>query len=173
LDPSRFPHPGLTFRWIRTITRRSWYIHNDGTQWIVTQRSNRGVPNPADDSGGPAYDTTTLSSSNKLYSFDDSALDLSHDEISASVGDFVYEEKQFNYEVDVRIGGVWFKVASQAEGQILNAERTGSTGTVASDWAGVENSFSARTIPVQITEGDVRAIVGGTEPISIDAHAND
>jgi hypothetical protein len=169
-----FPAESATrfaFRWQRLITRRSWYIRRDaaGPRWNVTQRSRRGPL--ADDTGaGNFNDATPSTPGRRLYIYDCSGLLLAGEAVA--VGDFIHEQKDFIYRVFVRLNGVWTLCSAIHVGQIITARRTATTGTVASDWTGVENSNAIRRLDARINQAQVRAIVGGSEPIAIAAGAN-
>jgi hypothetical protein len=161
----------FTFRWQRLITRRSWRFHRDaaGPRWNVTQRSRRG---PLDnDTGDPEFnDATPSTPGRRIFIYDNSALGLGTE--TGAIGDFVHEKKDFIYRVFVRLNGVDTLASAIHVGQIITARRTANSGTVATDWAGLENSNAIRHINPTITEAQVRAIVGGADPITIAAAAN-
>jgi hypothetical protein len=161
----------FTFRWQRLITRRSWYFTRNaaGPRWTVTQRSRRG-PLSDDTDAGDFNDPTPSAPGRRLYMYDCSALGLAGE--PSAVGDYIHEKKDFIYRAFVRLNGVWTLSSAIHIGQIITARRSATTGTVASDWTGVENSNAIRHINPTITEAQVRAIVGGTDPITIDAGAN-
>jgi len=161
-----------TFRWKRLLTRRSWNIRKNaaGTGWDVTQRTRRGFPD--DDTGADSFNDPTPSATRKIYIYDDSAL-LPGSVAADKVGDFIYEEKDFTYRVDVTVRGSWRTCAEKHYGQSIKVKRKATTGTTASDWDGLENSFAERTLSATIDEAKVRGIVAGALPITIDAHAND
>jgi hypothetical protein len=164
-----------TFRWKRLITRRSWYIkYNSGTNsWLVTQRSSRGTTAPDDDTGVSDFYDASPSSLGKIYFFDNSALgpnDFSGS--SLGIGDYIREEKAFTYLVDYFNGTSWVRVGRMNMGQILTVRRYGTTGVVTSDWEGKENSVAARRLDAVIKQNEVRNVVGGSAPISIDSSAN-
>ena len=160
------------FRWKRFITRRSWIFETDGAQWEVKQRSRRGFPD--DDTGAATFnDATPSAAHNRMYIYDNSALaPASGISAGLDVDEFVYEEKNFAYQVDFQRNAGWIKTAEKDVGQIITAKRKDTTGTVSSDWTGIENSTALRTVSATITEAEVRAIVGGALPIVIDANAN-
>lgn len=63
---------------------------------------------------------------------------------------------------------------SIGRGQVILVKKVNTTGTYSTDWHGITNSVTTTAIPnCIITESKVRAIVGGSLPIVIDAHAND
>jgi hypothetical protein len=161
----------LTFRWKRLITRRSWHIRLNaaGDKWIVTQRSKRGPLD--DDTGADDFNDPTPSSNNKIYIYDCSGL-LPGNSASDKVGDFIREEKFFLYRVERDDNGSWVTCAELNTGQVIIVKRKATTGTTATDWEGVENSFEVRTLDALITEAEVRAMVGGSIAIEIDAGAN-
>ena len=162
------------FRWKRFITRRSWIFEKNGagTQWEVEQRSRRGFPD--DDTGAATFNDASPSvAHNRLYIYDNSALlPASGSSAALSVDEFVNEEKNFTYQVDFQRNAVWLKITEKDVGQIITAKRKDTTGTVSSDWTGIENSTALRTVSATITEAEVRAIVGGALPIVLDANAN-
>jgi hypothetical protein len=168
-----FPHEAatrFTFKWQRLLTRRSWYLLRNaaGTRWNVTFRSSRGPL--ADDTGSSDFFDSTPSPGDKIYSYDNSALLLGPE--TTPVGGFVHEKKDFIYRVWVRLNGVWTLCSAVHMGQVITARRTATGGTVAADWAGVENSEAIRRIDTRISQAQARAIVGGTDPIDIAAAAN-
>ncbi len=160
-----------TFRWKRLLSRRSWNIRKNaaGTGWDVTQRSRRGFPD--DDTGADTFNDPTPSATRKIYIYDCSAL-MPGNVAADKVGDFIYEEKDFTYRVDINVRGGWQTCAEKHYGQSIKVKRKATTGTTASDWDGVENSFAERTLSATITEAEVRGIVGGALPITIDPTAN-
>lgn len=159
----------FTFRWQRLIDRRSWRFRRAAGRWNVTFRSRRGPLD--DDTGAAAFnDATPSAAGRRIYIYDNSALALGPETIAT--GDFVHEKKDFIYRVSVRLNGVWTICSAIHVGQVLTARRTATTGTVATDWAGVENSNAIRRLTTTITEAQVRAIVGGADPIDIAAGAN-
>jgi hypothetical protein len=161
----------FTFRWQRLLTRRSWYFRRDAAakQWNVTQRSSRG-PLADDTDGGDFNDSTPSSPSRRIYMYDCSALALAGETVS--VGDYVHEKKDFVYRVFVRLDGVWVLCSAIHVGQILTAKRKATTGTVSSDWTGVENSNAIRRLDHTVNEAQVRTIVGGSDPIALALGAN-
>lgn len=166
-----------TYRWQRLITRRSWYVRLDstGTKWVVTQRSSRGTTTPDDDTGDPAFnDPTPSSSTGKVYIYDNSALFLGTDngDTNNKIGDFIREEKAFIYKLQRLQGTTWIDVATANVGQLIIVKRKATSGTVSSDWDGLENSTAKRTLDATISEAEVRAMVGGTLPIEIATNAN-
>jgi hypothetical protein len=160
-----------TFRWKRLISRRSWNIRKNaaGTGWNVTQRTRRGFPD--DDTGGNSFNDPTPSATRKIYMYDCSAL-VPGNQAADRVGDFIYEEKDFTYRVDIEVRGTWHTCAEKHYGQAIKVRRIATTGTTATDWAGVENSFAELTLSATINEAKVRGIVGGALPITIDPGAN-
>ncbi len=166
----------IEFRWKRYITRRSWYIKQDGgTNWLVTQRSKRGVPTPDDDTGSDVFNDPTPSvAQSKIYMYDCSGLlPAAGGGSSLSVGDFIREEKAFRYAVEWRTsGGTWSECSTMNVGQVIVTKRTNTTGVVANDWEDIENSNETVTLNATISEGEVRSMVGGTLPITIHPDAN-
>jgi hypothetical protein len=160
------------FQWKRFITRRSWFIRLNaaGNQWDVTQRSRRIGE---DDTGAAVFNDATPSALNKLYIYDNSAL-LPESGLPAGFnnGDFVYEEKDFTYQIQRQVGAVFVTLATLSVGQRIVARRAGATGTFATDWAGVDNSTAVRVLSATVSEAEVRAIVGGAIAINIAAGAN-
>lgn len=168
--------PATVFRWMRMLTRRSWFIQLStfSTQWNVTQRSVRG---PADDTDAGDYNDATPSAAlNRMYIYDNSALVLSAAHVpetaNVPVGGYVYEEKAFTYKLERQDGAAWITCTEIAVGQIIKARRDDDTGTVTTDWVGLENSHGIRLLSATVTEAEVRAIVGGALPIVIDPNAN-
>lgn len=168
----------FTFRWQRLITRRSWSFRRDaaGPRWNVAQRSRRGPLD--DDTGDPEFnDATPSTPGRRIYIYDNSALTRPPSGINMAaepfaVGDFAHEKKDFIYRVFVRLNGVDVLASAIHVGQIITARRTATSGTVATDFVGVENSNAIRRLNPTINEAQVRAIVGGTDPITIAANAN-
>lgn len=170
----------LTYRWKRFISRRSWNIrHVDATtrlgveitaaHWDVTQRTRRGFPD--DDTGSGAYNNAVPNANAKMYIYDDSAL-TPETVAQNKVGDFIYEEKDFTYRVERNLRGTWVTCAEIRVGQLIRVKRIATTGTVTSDWQGIENSTAVRTVSATIDEGKVRGITGGTDAINIASDAN-
>jgi hypothetical protein len=162
----------LTFRWKRFLSRRSWNIRHDTAhhRWNVTQRSRRGFPD--DDTGPATFNTPVPNANRRIYSNDGSAL-LPGNVAADAVGDFIYEEKDFTYRVERNLRGSWITCVEMRVGQIEKVRRIATTGTVATDWSGLENSTALRTVSATIDDAKVRGIVGGADAINIDAHAND
>lgn len=163
----------FTFRWQRLITRRGWRIRRDaaGPRWTVTQITRRGPL--VDDTGDPDFnDATPSTPGRRLYMYDCSALNADMRADPAAVGDFLHEKKDFIYRVFVNLNGVWTLASATHVGQIITARRRATGGTVATDWVGVENSNEIRRLNTTISEADVRAIVGGTDPITLAPGAN-
>ena len=162
---------GLTFRWKRLLTRRSWFIRKDPSadKWKVTQDARRGFPD--DDTGDDAFNDPTPSANMKIYIYDNSGDYFPSNPLN-KVGDYIYHEKDFTYRVDLSRRGSWITCAQFHVGQKIIAKRKATTGRVADDWDGVENSTAVRTLSVDVTEAKVRSIVGGSWPIEIDAGAN-
>ena len=166
--------PNIDWRWKRFITRRSWTITMNGqsTGWTVSQRSKRGAPPPPDDDTGSTifYDETPSSTTGKIYFADGSALAPAQGAVTA-IGDFVYEEKQFTYQIETNAGGAWTKAAELDVGQTIIAKRI-TAGNTAAAFQGIENSNQIRKLDAIVTEAEVRNMVGGTLPITFDATAN-
>jgi hypothetical protein len=166
--------PNVHWRWKRLLSRRSWFIRQNaqGNGWEVTQRSKRGAPPPpVDDTDTGDYNDDTRSPNGKIYIYDCSALAPAQGGATA-IGDFVYEEKQFTYQVESDAGGSWQVVGTLDVGQKIIAKRIANTGTVANDFQGLENSNVIRVLDAQISDAEARAIVGGSLPITIDSAAN-
>jgi hypothetical protein len=164
----------FTYRWVRLITRRSWYIRfdNANNRWVVTQRSSRGTAAPEDDTGAANYnDPTPSSATGKVYIYDNSALAIVSDP-NDNIGDYIREEKAFVYRLERQDGSTWRLLTQMNVGQIILTRRKATTGVVADDWQPIENSNLKRTLDATITEGEVRATVGGNLPIFIDPGAN-
>lgn len=162
---------GLTFRWKRLISRRSWNIrHNAATaSWTVTQRSRRGFPD--DDTGDASFNNAVPNANRRMYIYDDSAL-LPGNAAADRIGDFLREEKDFTYRLERNNRGTWVKCAEFRVGQLITVRRIATTGTTATDWSGIENSTAIRILSATINESKVRAIVGGADAITIAATAN-
>lgn len=170
----------LNYQWIRYLSRRSWYIRfndagdNDPSNdfWFVTQRTSRGVPVRADDTGSSDFNDPTPSiNAGRVYIYDNSAL-LPGNDAADHVGDFIHEEKRFLYVLQRQDRGSWVNLSSAWVGQIITVRRSAVTGSVAADWQGIENSNASQYLDATISEAEVRAIVGGTTPIMIDSGAN-
>lgn len=163
----------FTFRWQRLITRRGWRIRRDtaGPRWTVTQIARRG---PLVDDTGPGdfNDATPSTPGRRIYIYDCSALNADMRADPAAVGDFLHEKKDFIYRAFVNLAGVWTLASATHVGQVITARRRATTGTVATDWVGVENSNEIRRLTTTISEAEVRAIVGGTDPITLAPGAN-
>jgi hypothetical protein len=163
----------FTLRWQRLITRRAWRIHRDsaGPRWNVTQEARRGPL--VDDTGADDFnDATPSTPGRRIYMYDCSALNIDMRTDPAVVGDFLHEKKDFIYRVFVRLNGVWTLASATHVGQVITARRRATTGTVTSDWVGVENSNEIRRLNTTISEAEVRAIVRGTDAIAIAPGAN-
>ncbi|HUB47733.1 MAG TPA: Ig-like domain-containing protein [Acetobacteraceae bacterium] len=165
--------PGATgpFRWRRLITRRSWNIRHDTTnnRWNVTQRSRRGFPD--DDTGPAAFNNPVPNGNHRIYIYDCSALGPGN-AAADNIGDYIYEEKDFTYRVERSVRGTWVTCAEIRVGQVETVRRIATTGTVTSDWQGLENSTAVRTVTATIDDAKVRGIVGGSDAIVIDGSAN-
>ncbi|MFO1498143.1 MAG: hypothetical protein U1G07_07080 [Verrucomicrobiota bacterium] len=162
---------GITFRWKRLITRRSWNIRHDaaGPRWNVTQRTRRGFP--SDDTGDGSFNNAVPNANRRMYIYDDSAL-LPGNDAADRIGDYIYEEKDFTYRLERDNRGTWVTCAEFRVGQIIKVRRIATSGTVATDWSGQENSTDIRTLSATIDEAKVRGIVGGADPIVIAPTAN-
>jgi GT2 family glycosyltransferase len=161
----------FTFRWKRFLFSRSWFIRLNAakTAWVVTQRGKVG-PN-TDDTGSSIFNSTVPSPQLKLYIYDNPGLMLGNDSVS-KVGDFVRLEDDFLYQVQRNVGGTWQTCAQFHVGVLAIAKRKAVTGTVPNDWTGVECSSAIRTLNAVIDQTKVRAMVGGSLPIQINAAAN-
>jgi len=161
----------FTFRWQRLVTSRSWRLRRNaaGTRWNVTFRNSAG---PLDDDTGDAAFNDAMPSSpgRRLFMYDNSGVFLGAETLP--VGAFVHLRHDFIYRVWVRIAGTWTLCSAIHVGQVITARRTATGGTVATDWAGVENGHAIRRVSLRITDTEVRAIVGGTDPIDVAAGAN-
>lgn len=162
---------GVSFRWKRLITRRSWNLRHDAAnaRWTVTQRSRRGFPD--DDTGDASFNNAVPNANRRMYIYDDSAL-LPGNVAADRVGDFLHEQKDFTYRLERDNRGTWVPCAEFHVGQVITVRRIATTGVTATDWSGVENSTAVRTVSATIDEAKVRAIVGGTDAITIVATAN-
>ncbi len=162
----------VQWQWKRTITFRSWYIRQNaqGNGWTVSVR--RPKIGPRSDKATTNFEDFTPSAAGKIYIYDNSALGPADGPPnSTAVGDFVYEKKQFMYEIENNAGGNWTVLGKLDVGQKLIAKRIALTGTVATDFQGIENSNQERVLDLTITEAEVRAIVGGTLQITIEPTA--
>jgi hypothetical protein len=161
----------FTFRWQRLITRRSWRIRRNaaGTRWSVTFRNQRGPLD--DDTGAPDFnDATPSTPARRMYMYDNSGDFLGPETLA--VGEYIHHKKDFVYRIWIRLNGVWSICSAIHLGQVITARRIATSGTVATDWTGIENSTAIRRVNMTITEPTVRAIVGGSDPIDIAAGAN-
>jgi hypothetical protein len=164
----------LTYRWKRLLNGQSWFIRKDpgANKWKVTNDSRQGTAaGPEDDTGAGVFNDPTPSATNKIYIYDDPGDYYPNNPLNR-VGDYAYYEKDFVYRVDLSRRGSWITCAQTHVGQKTLAKRKATTGRVADDWDGLENSTAIRTLDYKITEAKVRAIVGGNWPIEIDANAN-
>jgi hypothetical protein len=164
---------GIKLRWQRTAQARYWSIQKsvDSSKWIVLEQAKTGFPNPVDDTDSGKYNDPTPSATDKVYMYDNPG-DRMSDYAFENVGDFSRAEISFVYQLQAQIGGVWKTIAQTTVGQVVVAQRKDFTGVVGNDWNGIENSVQIRTLNLQITEADVRALVGGNLPIQIDPNAN-
>ena len=170
----------LTWRWKRTFYTRSWFIRNVGGTWKVALRSKLGSPNDLQPDGPSidACDNTPSQTTGLIYTYDNSAVGPAipaPGQPTLQVGEYVWQEKQFTYQVECNDGANWRKAGTLDVGQRIIAKRfqvTGNTGSEAKDFQGVENINAIRVLDMQITVEKVRAIVGGTAPIEIDPSAN-
>lgn len=169
-----------TFRWVRLLRRRSWYIEKNavGTQWFATQRSRLPAQPAAfdyvdDTDPNGTFNDSTPSNTGKIYIYDNSAIAPSnaHGQ-NLRVGDFIREEKAFINYVEYFNGSKWVRIGRLPVGQITIIKRIATTGVVADDWQGIENSTAARTTDAIITSSEVRKMVGGDLPIVIDVNTN-
>ncbi len=161
----------FTFRWQRLVSARSWRIRRNpaGTRWNVTLRNTDG---PLDDDTGLAAfnDPSPSTPGRRMYMYDNSGVFLGPEALA--VGEGIHVKKDFIYRVSIRLGGVWSICSAIHVGQIISTRRTATGGTVATDWTGLENSNAIRRLTLRIAEPDVRAVVGGADPIDIAAGAN-
>jgi len=165
--------PNVSWRWKRLISRRSWVIWKDadGNGWTVAQSDKLGAPPPpVDDTKSPQFRDETPSPAGKIYIYDSSGI-LPAKEIYTDVGDYLYAEKQFTYQIETNAGGNWQKVAELDVGQTIITKRI-SAGSTAASFEGIENSNQVRKLDVVISESEVRQIVGGSLPILIVQTAN-
>jgi hypothetical protein len=162
----------FTFRWQRQVTSRWWSIQHAATgRWNVAFRGSLGPRQ--EDTGAADFNDATPSPapSRRIYIYDNPGVDLAAE--GGAVGDFVHLRHDFIYRVHIPEMGADKSICSAIHvGQFIVARRIATTGTVATDWAGVENSTAIRHLSLRITQADVRAIVGGTDPIDIAAGAN-
>jgi hypothetical protein len=153
----------FTFRWQRLLSARSWRIRRNaaGTRWNVTLR---GADGPLDDDTGSAAfnDPSPSTPARRVYMYDNSGIFLGPETLAA--GELIHGKKDF--------GGVWSICSAIHVGQIISARRTATGGTVGTDWTGIENTNAIRRVNLRIAEPDVRALVGGADPIDIAAGAN-
>ena len=85
-----------------------------------------------------------------------------------SIGDFIIEKKQFKYDVYTDAGNgpnLWTLGRTLQVGQKIIVKRIATTGNVAEDFEGVENSNKVRVLEMTLTEAEVRDIVGPGLPI--------
>gem|GEM_PF-4875224 len=166
--------PTASWRWKRFLSRRSWTIWKDanGNGWTVALSKKAGTPSsPEDDTGSPQYRDETPSPSGKIYIYDASAMLPATTKLYTAVGDYLYVEKQFTYQIEINFGGTWLKVSELDVGQTIVTKRV-ATGDTAAAFQGLENLNQARKLDVLISTSEVRAIVGGTLPIVILQDAN-
>lgn len=163
---------GLTYRWKRLINSRKWFIRKDpgADKWKVTQASRQGFP--SDDTGSGVFNNPVPNANRKIYIYDNSGSFVPSDALN-KIGDYIFHEKDFIYRVERDRRGSSIICAEFHIGQKIVTKRKAATGRVSDDWDGLENSTAVRTFTAQVTEAKVRAIVGGSWPIEIDAHAND
>lgn len=161
----------FTFRWQRLLSARSWRIRRNpaGTRWSVTLRNSDGPLD--DDTGAAAFnDPSPSTPGRRMFMYDNSGIFLGPEALA--VGECIHGKKDFIYRVWIRINSVWSICSAIHVGQIISARRSATGGTVATDWTGVENSNAIRRLNLQIAEPEVRALVGGGNPIDIAAGAN-
>jgi hypothetical protein len=167
--------PNNHWRLKRYITNRSWFIvqtKSGAGWWVAPRRAQLGtlaVP-LNDDDPGPGLDETP-SALGRIYIHDNSGLAPNEGVVPLGsaplrVGDYVYEQKQFTYQVESDLGGTWQVVGTLDLGQRLIARRIGVTGSAPNDFQGLENSNRLRFLTIKTNEAEIRGIVGGSQPIS-------
>jgi len=177
----------LSIMQVTTSTNAYWYVKSlNGATNIPT---GCPIPNP-DSSNPPGTDKTIISSTNNnVVVFDDvPAMNIgfytnfvgSHPNwltnftsaTNFNAGDYVYQKRAFTYFLTNSIGSA-SAVATQQVGTITVAQKTGTNNVIASDWTGKSNIATTTIIPdcTNITIPEIRAIVGGSNPIVIDPAA--
>lgn len=159
----------FTFRWQRLLSARSWRIRKAAARWNVTLRGTSG-PLDDDTGSGDFNDPTPNTPGRRIYMYDNSGIFLGGETLA--VGDAIHGKKDFIYRVWIRINGVWTICSAIHIGQIISTRRKANSGTVSADWTGIENTNAIRRVTLNIAEADVRALVGGSDPIDIAAGAN-
>lgn len=119
---------GLSFRFKRFLSKRSWDIKKNGENWHVTKCFGRGTSDagPYEDTT-PDFDDNTPSATRKIYSHDSAGTKLNAS--TCAVGDFEYSETRWIYIVEARQGGAeWAECARQLVYQKILAKRVKNTG---------------------------------------------
>jgi hypothetical protein len=177
----------ITYAWGRVYQDRSLIITNVASAtppyWYVKSVNDTnyitGYPTPVLDTDGGLHQTTASSAKSVLYSYDTPGMGLTQFQASSTHGtwdcntnDYAYEKTDFTYFLTNSIGSA-HAVAIQHIGQFIVTKRIAKTGSVASQWTGIENIMCTTNIPTcnTITTAEIRAIVGGTNAIVIDPNA--
>jgi hypothetical protein len=144
-------------RWKRYLTRRDRGIGESDGSWFVLENQDNKKDN-ADDTSDGGNDGTP-SATGKIYSYDNSGMDFGN--LSGHNGDYRQVKKQFVYEVDAQVSGVWIKCASIKVAQVIVIKM------VNGQWQAVSSTVTEGDVDCNITQQEVRDLVGGTEPIII------
>ncbi len=158
----------ITYAWDRVYEDQSIGItHTSTNTWYVDEASGSSTT-PIEDTGTNEFYTVIPSTNNNIVNFyDNPGMLISNFATTAyKTNDYAYEKTDFTYSLTNSIGSA-NAVAQQHVGQIIIAQRIGTSGTITNDWVGITNIVSTTNIPdcTIITTSEIRTIVGGTDTI--------
>ncbi|MDB4793751.1 hypothetical protein OAG63_01830 [Methylacidiphilales bacterium] len=162
----------ITYVWDRVYKDQSVTIAYTTTNtWYVNEAPGSSTTS-VEDTGTNLFLTTTPSTNNNVVTFyDNPGMNVSlFTNTAPNTNDYAYEKTDFTYSLTNSIGSV-SAVARQHIGQIIIAQRKGTSGVITNDWTGITNFMSTTNIPncTTVTTSEIRAIVGGANTIIFDS----
>lgn len=170
--PSVEESPFFTYSWKRRYKVHEWLVarSTDGTRWVVFDQRN--TTEWENDTSPAKNCTITPSAKNRLYIFDNPGTDLRAFTDSdlpmnpnANIGDYAFTETILETTLVVAAGES-IEMLTFPVGQTIIARRDALTGVWSQDWAGLRNVIDVTIPDLELTEAEVRSIVGGTLPIT-------
>ncbi len=167
---------GATWRWKRKLKAIDWAIRlgrapapSGTTGRLEWQATKHFILDRDDDPDAVHCDVTRSKETGKIYTHDSSGIHLDTETTNIpTIGDFLYQKKHFTYHVELNNGGGWKEVGKLDVAQRATLKRTGdATNTFAGNFLGIENSNKEEDLDINVTEAEIRAIVGGAIPIAL------
>jgi hypothetical protein len=159
--------PSITWKWKRSVKTAYWRVRLNRPVPggpVVMQGTQLGGHVVANDDPFASSSSVIRSSNGRIYTADSSAVDLSSVAGSLVVGDFYYEERQFEYWLQGTFNGSVFEIGRTKVAQIITMQRSSVTGTLANDFWGGKNYNFIGEVDLVFSNDEVKSLVGSPYP---------